>query len=212
MSDPAGAEALSLPGRRQQQVEETRRRVISSARALFGEEGFHGVGLEQVAEHAGVGRKTIYFQFGSKLGLLEALVRDASGRARVAEFVASALSDDDVTRGLRRFVRGSCSVWENDSQLCRALITLAASDAEARQLLDRLNSDRLSDLRRLTARVGRRGALGPGWSPKRAADALWLVTSFETYDLLRRTAKSPGEASELLCDLAVSVLEPMKGN
>lgn len=200
----------AVQGRRQQQVEETRRRIVESARTLFGGEGFHAVGLEELAAHAGVGRKTIYFQFGSKLGLLEALVRDASSRAGVSEFVASALSDDSVDRGLKRFVRGSCSVWENDSALCRALITLAASDADARDLLDRLGADRLSDLRRLAARARRLGRLGRGWTPTRAADALWLVTSFETYDLLHRAGKSAREAAELLCDLAGSVLEPTK--
>ena len=206
MTDPACADSVAMRGRREQQVIQTRRRIIESARTLFGDGGFHGVGLEQVAENAGVGRKTIYFQFGSKLGLLEALVRDASDRAGVAEFVADALSDDDVARGLRRFFRGSCSVWEHDSALCRALITLAASDVEARDLLDRVGADRLSDLRRLSDRARRFGRLGRGWSPTRAADALWLVSSFESYDLIRRGGKSAREATELLCDLAVSVL------
>src|SRR5258706_6130339 len=163
-------EATASLGKRQGQVEATRRRIIESARALFGDEGFHRVGLEQVADHAGVGRKTIYFQFGSKLGLLEAIVGDMSRRAGVREFVDAALGDDDVVRGLRQFVAGSCSLWESDAGMVRALLTLAASDADAREIIDRVGAARLNDLRQLTDRANRRGQLQHGWSPARAAD------------------------------------------
>lgn len=201
--------AVEVPvasGKRQERVDETRRRIIASARALFGGEGFHRVGLEQVAAHAGVGRKTIYFQFGSKLGLLEALVGDMSRRAGVADFVESALTDDDLARGLRRFVSGSCSLWEEDAVLCRALLTLAVSDVDARNIIDRVGVERRADLLRLTSRARRLGRLRPGWTPTRAVDALWLLTSFESYDLMRRTGKSGREATSVLCDLARCVL------
>ena len=56
---------------------------------MFVEDGFHGVGLEDLARRAGVGRKTIYYQFGSKLGLLESLVADLGERGAVGDFVAA---------------------------------------------------------------------------------------------------------------------------
>ena len=195
-------------GKRQQRVDDTRRRIIDSARALFGDEGFHRVGLEQVAEHAGVGRKTIYFQFGSKLGLLEALTADMSRRAGVADFVEDALTDDDAKRALRRFVTGTCALWEQDANICRALLTLSTSDIDARSIIDRVGSARLEDLRRMSRRAHRLGRLDPGWTPARAADALWLLTSFESYDLLRRLGKSSRDATNLLCDLALSLFTP----
>ena len=208
MSDAASANAPAPTGRRQQGVEETRQRIVDAARQLFGAEGFHGVGLEEVAERAGVGRKTIYYQFGSKLGLLEALVANVSERGGVSEFVGEALADDDVARAVRRFVAGSCSVWERDAPVCRALLTLAASDTDARTVIDRVNDERLQDLHRLAGRARRAGRLREGWTAVRAADALWLLTSFESYDLLRRAGKSPGEATNLLCDLALGLVHP----
>ena len=194
-------------GRRQERVENTRRRIIDSARSLFGEDGFHRVGLEQVAEQAGVGRKTIYFQFGSKLGLLEALVADMSQKAGVADFVATALGDDDVAQGLRRFIEGSCSVWEHDADLCRALLTLAAADADARQIIDRVGAARLADLRQLAYRAHRRDLLAHDWTTVRAAEAWWLLSSFENHDVMRRAGKSARQTSNLLCDLAVALLK-----
>lgn len=192
-------------GRRQQRVDDTRRRIIESARELFGTDGFSRVGLEQVAAEAGVGRKTIYFQFGSKLGLLEALVSDMSRQAGISDFVAAAVADRDPASGLRTFINGSCSLWEQEAGLCRALLTLAASDADARNIIDRVGTDRLADLRQLTNGAHRRGRLRQGWSPARAAGALWLLSSFESYDLMRRAGKSGREAARLLCDLGVGV-------
>ena len=52
----------------------TRLRIIDAARDLFGEEGFHGVGLEAVAKRAGLTRATVYYQLGSKLGLFDVVV------------------------------------------------------------------------------------------------------------------------------------------
>jgi AcrR family transcriptional regulator len=195
-------------GKRQARVDETRRRIIESARELFGGDGFHRVGLEQVAEHAGVGRKTIYFQFGSKLGLLEALIGDMSRRAGVTDFVEDALTDDEPARGLRRFVSGTCALWEHDANLCRALVTLATSDVDARSIIDRVGAARLEDLVRLTRRARRLGRLDPRWTPTRAAEALWVLTSFESYDNLRRLDKPSREATDLLCAIALSLLTP----
>src|SRR5216684_3409859 len=98
MMGVAAVDSLAPLGKRQQRVEDTRRRIIESARTLFGKEGFQAIGLEEVAEHAGVGRKTIYYQFGSKLGLLQALIGNLSERSRVSEFVQAAITDDDVAK------------------------------------------------------------------------------------------------------------------
>ncbi len=74
-------------GRREASVSRTHERILDAARSLFAEVGFHGVGLEEVARRADVSRKTVYYQFGSKRGLLEAVVADAERRARLAGFV-----------------------------------------------------------------------------------------------------------------------------
>lgn len=202
--------AASRPYRmekRQAKVDDTRRRIVDIAREMFGEGGFHTVALEDVAHRAGVGRKTIYYQFGSKLGLLQALVADLSERGGVSDFVGSALSEQDITQAVRRFVQGCCSFWEREYPVVRALATLAASDADARVVVDRVNRSRRRDLGLLTARARRVRALRPRWTAHSAADSLWLLTNFESYDLLRRAGKSAGQATRLLSDLARSLLD-----
>ncbi len=193
--------------RRRQLVDDTRRRILEAAREMFGDEGFHGVALEELANRAGVGRKTIYYQFGSKLGLLRSLVADISERGAVAKFVQASLEEDDVRRAVRRFVRGTCSVWELERAVCRALVVLAASDEDARAVVEAAYAERRRDLSVLVDRARRSGSLPAGRSARRVTDSLWLLTNFESYDNLRRAGKGVSAATDLLSDLAESLFE-----
>src|SRR6266566_3442764 len=61
-------------GQRQASTDQTRARILSAARELLmSSQGFSGFSIEAVARQADVARMTIYHQFGSKIGLLEAL-------------------------------------------------------------------------------------------------------------------------------------------
>src|SRR5438309_4623486 len=184
-------------GKRQAQIDDTRRRVIDAARMMFVEDGFHSVGLEELARRAGVGRKTIYYQFGSKLGLLQSIVTDLGERGGVGDFVAAALSEPDIQRAVIHFVESTCSFWEREYAVVRAFATLAASDADARLLVDEVYARRREDLGSLATRARRSAALRPGWTAPRLADSWWLLTSFENYDLLRRMGRSSKEATRL---------------
>jgi hypothetical protein len=56
-------------GRRTTASDETRTRILDAARDLAVDEGFSGSTVEKVAEHAGVSRMTVYYQFGAKADL-----------------------------------------------------------------------------------------------------------------------------------------------
>ena len=60
-----------MSSRRQQ----TRIRILESARRLLVKRGYHGVGLEEVARDAGVSRQAVYLHFKSKADLLVAMAR-----------------------------------------------------------------------------------------------------------------------------------------
>jgi AcrR family transcriptional regulator len=53
---------------------ETRRRLIASAEELFGDRGIDGVSVRSVNAHAGVGPAAVHYHFGSKAGLVEAVI------------------------------------------------------------------------------------------------------------------------------------------
>lgn len=55
-------------------------RVREAALDLFAERGYHGTGIRQLAEHAGVSSATLYHYMGTKEELLVALMREALER------------------------------------------------------------------------------------------------------------------------------------
>ena len=68
------------------------RRVLDAASALFYERGIHAVGVDTIAELAGVTKKTLYDRFGSKEALVVSYLmhRDARWREHLGEHLARA--------------------------------------------------------------------------------------------------------------------------
>lgn len=64
--------------RRRTQAErraETRDALLDAGERVFARRGFHGAGLEEVAEDAGVSRGSVYYHFADKASLFVAIVR-----------------------------------------------------------------------------------------------------------------------------------------
>lgn len=70
----------------------TGERVHAAALELFAERGFHGTGIRQLAEHAGLSSATLYHYMGTKEDLLVTLMRTSLERLVAAgeEIVGSA--------------------------------------------------------------------------------------------------------------------------
>jgi AcrR family transcriptional regulator len=66
------------------------RRVLDAASTLFYERGIHAVGVDTIAEAAGVTKKTLYDRFGSKEQLVVSYLqhRDERWRLNLAEHLA----------------------------------------------------------------------------------------------------------------------------
>lgn len=54
--------------------------LLNAAEELFYEHGFHGVGLKQIIEEAGVANMTLYNQFSSKEGLVAEVLKQREQR------------------------------------------------------------------------------------------------------------------------------------
>jgi len=79
---------------RHSQRDGTRRRLIGSASHLVQKFGFAGVGIEQIARHAGVSKSTFYNHFESRDDLLrEVVIDDSDGDSLKAELREHAGTD-----------------------------------------------------------------------------------------------------------------------
>jgi AcrR family transcriptional regulator len=169
---------------------------------MFTEDGFHKVSLDAVARRADVARGTVYHQFGTKVGLLEAVVRDFEQRAgleRLVQLIEQAPTD----RLLRDTITAGCRYWATDPTLVRKVTAVAVTDADAAQLLAGHDAGRLQLLTRVVERLATDQPQQTARTRQAAVDALWLLTSFTAYDeLTNGRGLSTRAAATILTDLA----------
>lgn len=98
------------------------RRVLDAASHLFYERGIHAVGVDTIAEVAGVTKKTLYDRFGSKETLVVAYLqhRDARWRDHVAKSLALS-PEPGVERILTIFDAAESWSDDNSSKGCSAI-------------------------------------------------------------------------------------------
>lgn len=98
------------------------RRVLDAASRLFYERSIHSVGVDAIAEAAGVTKKTLYDRFGSKEALVVAYLqhRDARWREHVEERLAM-VPAPGVERVLTVFDAAVSWSAENSSKGCSAI-------------------------------------------------------------------------------------------
>src|SRR5258708_22952932 len=119
--------------------------------------------METVAAAGGVTRLTVYKQFGSRRGLLEAVFDHRAalgGLSRVPE----AMAIDDAREGLDRLAEIFCAFWGGDTAVGR-LQAMAASDPEFAETVDSRNERRRQAIQVLLARIGSPERLAQSGNP-----------------------------------------------
>jgi TetR/AcrR family acrAB operon transcriptional repressor len=86
-----------MPTRRAESSQESRQILIDAAAVLFAERGYKQTTVADIADRAGISRSSIPWHFGSKDGLLMAVIE------RAAEDLRAALSAGSSGRGTREF-------------------------------------------------------------------------------------------------------------
>lgn len=188
-------------GRRQESVDETRERILDAARSLLEGDGYAEFTVDAVARQADVSRATVYYQFGSKGGLLEALFDDLAERGRMTD-LAGAFQEADPLVALNRFIDVVIRFYATDRVLLRRLRGLAAVDPDLAHGVEGRDERRRKGLTVLLGRIAQRHGRPREEDFERALDVLHTLTSFETFDNLARRERKPVEISEIVAELA----------
>ena len=194
-------------GKRQEQVDEVRQRVIGSARSLLaGSTSYTDFTVDAVAKKADVARATVYYQFESKTGLLEAICDSMAVDGRLFELEA-AFRQPDPHQGLREFVEGFTRFWAVDRLAMRRLRALSALDPEVGSVIRERDQRRRRGLEVL---IGRIFSSGGDPRPADMEDLLTLahtLTSFETFDSLATRHHEPAEVAGEVTELIEMALQ-----
>lgn len=188
-------------GRRQEGVDETRARILNAARALLESDGYREFTVDTVARGADVSRATVYYQFGSKAGLLEGLFDDLAARGRMSE-LAEAFQETDPLAALDRFIGIVTRFYATDRILLRRLRGLAAVDPDFAKGVGGRDERRRKGLTVLLGGIAERHGRPSEDNLDRALDVLHTLTSFETFDGLGRHGRTQAEVGAIMAELA----------
>ena len=178
-------------------AEQTRSRIISAAREILSDDDFDGLSIDAISRRAGVARMTVYYQFSSRRGLLEALYDDLAARGLLAN-LPLVEDERDPKQALNRLIEVFTRFWANDRLIIRRLLGLAVIDTEIEaglRVRDQLRTEHVGAiLRRIEAEYGWTAAL----SVEEATSFVACLINFDHYDQLVPPESTPETTIDLL--------------
>ena len=108
---------------------ENRELIMQCAKALFYSKGYDAVGVQEIVDRAGITKPTLYYYFGSKLGLLKTLIEVEFKDFRKLLHEAADM-DNRIEEVLYRLARNYCSFFENDREFYMLFMALFYSARE----------------------------------------------------------------------------------
>jgi AcrR family transcriptional regulator len=163
---------------RRLQADQTRDRILDAARRVISHKGFADATFEAIAAEAGVAAPTVYAAFGSKSGILRALMGRATFSSNYDNVVREALKSDDPVTRLRfaaRIARGIFDSLRSEAEVLRGATAIAPDFIRDRE---RIRYERQEGVVQV---LDRTGALRTGLSVPMARDILWTLTSYDIY-------------------------------
>jgi AcrR family transcriptional regulator len=165
--------------------DETRLRLLDAARKLLVKRGFHGIGLEDIAQAAGVSRQAIYkSHFASKADLLLELVQHVHVAENLDELTRPVFAAQSALAMLEETIRAIVKIETRLHDLALVLSTAALSDADAAAAWrDRMEVKR-GAFRAALSRVEAEGRFNAAWKLEEAIDVSMTLVSVDAYQQL----------------------------
>jgi len=185
-------------GQRQATTEQTRARILSAARELLMESrGFSGFSIDAIARQADVARMTVYHQFGSKIGLLEALF-DSLATSGGMEQLAAAFCRPEPLDALADYITVFSRFWDSDRLVTRRIHGLAALDPDFEQVIRARDARRREGLHVIVRRLAEKHGRPASGALDEAVDVLYTLISFECFDTLAGPTRSIEEVAPVV--------------
>jgi TetR/AcrR family transcriptional regulator len=165
--------------------------ILETALSLFAERGYEAVGVAELCEVSGITKPTLYHYFGSKRGLLDAILGERGGRL-VSLIEEASIYAHDVPLGLERIAFAFARFAKEDANFARLRLTLAFAppSSEAGAAAASLNDRIFADVEAFFREAARDHGNMKGRSKPYAAAFIGTVDTYVGLYLAKRTALS----------------------
>lgn len=161
---------------------DTRNAILRSARTLLEEHGYHGVGLAEVARAAGLSRQAVYLHFGSKRGLLLALVDWVDQVEGLEELLTVARSAPSAIAALDAIVHLTAVYTPRIYRLAAVLEVARRSDPDFDAAWQDRMAHRRGNMGAVVKWLADAGELADGMSVKSGTDIVWTMLSVHVFE------------------------------
>jgi len=195
---------------RREKAAETRVRMIEAALEVFGENGYTGTRMADIATRAHVAVQTLYFTFHTKPELLQACYEHAVlGPEKVAPMatpeIRAAFSARSGRTALRSFVEGNARIVARAAAIDE-VARAASHEPEALEVRRHSEQLRRDGYRSVVTHLQERFGLRDGLDEEAAVDLMLMLAGGATYLSLRSYGWSDARYAEWLADLLATQL------
>ena len=195
------------PIERQRTVDAGRDRILTAAREVLELDHVATFSLDAVARRAGVTRMTVYNQFGSRAGLLEALFDLLVERSAFRE-MSAVLSETDHVAAFDALVAIFGRFYTENRPVLVRLSAVAGSDPDLDEAMRVRNERRRRAIETLVQRLpkGQRTGVAPG----ELVNALDVMLSFNTFNAIAGPNRTPNDVVAVMRQVIHGLLEGPK--
>jgi AcrR family transcriptional regulator len=164
---------------------DTRSRILELAWQRIAAQGDAAISLVDLAREAGVSRQTLYLQFGSRAGLLQAMVDYRDAQSTVVPRLARARETMTPREAFEPYVRAWFEYLPQVFPVARALASaIDAGDLDAHAAWESRMKKLRGGFLQMTRALHEAGALRAGWTAATAADWMFNLTHVDTWQHL----------------------------
>ncbi len=140
--------------------------------------------LEDVGADVGVSRQAVYLHFGSRGGMLLALVSYIDKKLGLGARIGAVLATEDPVEQLEGLIGLSADYQPEIHGVAMAAVRLSAADEDVRAALEDRMQARRNGFRAIVDRVAKSGRLKKDFTRAEVVDALWEAGAPTSYEHL----------------------------
>ncbi len=182
---------------RTRQSQETKARILSSAKQLFESKGFDQVTIDEIAAAAQVSAPSIYAIFKSKRGILFMMMDEALSVEQRSELVEQVYQETSPRRKLEIAAKIARQLYDAEKKQLGMLRGVSIVNPQLKKLENEMEKRRYKRQQETVKAMAKANVFKEGVSTAKARDILWALTGRDIYRMLVVEKKWSSDEYEL---------------
>jgi len=169
---------------RQTQAQQTKERILTSAKLLFESKGFDGVTIDSIAKHADVSVPSIYSLFKSKIGVLRAVIDIVIDKKQFESLVQKASKEKTLRGYIEISARIATTIYEAEKTFMNTLNSASTLSPELKNMEKEREERRYKRQEETLTSIANQNEFKDTIDLTKARDILWAFTGRDLFRLL----------------------------